>query len=93
MLSTRKINFSLRNGHLLGLQHLLLHREGLRKLKYENRKPACKTAVNRVTKTTEIKRSRNKQSPTFLRYDKGHVENGASGNSSLPQELFYLAVD
>jgi hypothetical protein len=54
-LSTIKINFSRRNGHLLGVEHLLLHRKELRKLKYENRKPACKTAVNRVTKITETK--------------------------------------
>jgi hypothetical protein len=50
-LSTSKIAVSDLNSDLPGLDRLLEHKQRLRKLWHETRDPACKTAVNWVTKT------------------------------------------
>jgi hypothetical protein len=50
-LSTRELTLSELNNELPDLDHLLKHKQRLRKLWYETRDPACKTAVNWVTKT------------------------------------------
>jgi hypothetical protein len=50
-LSTCKITVSDLNSDLPGLDRLLKHKQKLRKLWHETRDPACKTAVNWVTKT------------------------------------------
>jgi hypothetical protein len=50
-LSTSKVTLSDINNDLPGLDHLLKHKKRLRKLWQETRNPACKTAVNWVTKS------------------------------------------
>ncbi|PNF13588.1 hypothetical protein B7P43_G18165 [Cryptotermes secundus] len=50
-LSTNKISLSDINNDLPGLDHLIKHKQRLRKLWQETRDPACKTAVNWVTKS------------------------------------------
>jgi hypothetical protein len=50
-LSTSKVTLSDINNDHPGLNHLLTHKERLRKLWQETRDPACKTAVNWVTKS------------------------------------------
>jgi hypothetical protein len=50
-LSTSKITLSDLNSDLPGLVRVLKHKQRLRKLGHETRDPACKTAVNWVTKT------------------------------------------
>jgi hypothetical protein len=49
-LSTRKITFLDLNSDLPSLDRLLRHKQRLRKLWQETRDPACKTAVNWVSK-------------------------------------------
>jgi hypothetical protein len=49
-LSTNKVTLSDINNDIPGLDHLLKHKQRLRKLWQETRDSACKTAVNRVTK-------------------------------------------
>jgi hypothetical protein len=58
-LSTSKITFSVINNDLPGLDRLLKHKQRLRKLWQEARDPACKTAVNWVTK--QIRRKTRKK--------------------------------
>jgi hypothetical protein len=50
-LATSKITLSDVNSDLSGLDHLLKHKQKLRKLWHETRDPAFKTAVNWVVKT------------------------------------------
>jgi hypothetical protein len=50
-LPTRKITLSELNNLLPELDSLLQLKQGLRKLWHETREPACKTVVNRATKT------------------------------------------
>jgi hypothetical protein len=50
-LSTCTVTLSDLNSDLPGLDRLLKHKQRLRKLWHETRDPACKTAVNWVTKT------------------------------------------
>jgi hypothetical protein len=50
-LSTSKVTLSDINSDLPGLDHLLKHKQRLRHLWQETRDPACKTAVNWITKT------------------------------------------
>jgi hypothetical protein len=49
-LSTRKITLFDTNNDLPGLERLLKHKQRLRNMWQENRDPACKTAVNWITK-------------------------------------------
>jgi hypothetical protein len=49
-LSTSKVTLLDINKYIPGLDRLLKHKQGLRKLWQETRDPACKTAVNWVTK-------------------------------------------
>jgi hypothetical protein len=49
-LSTSKVTLSDINNDIPGLDRLLKHKQRLRKLWQETRNPACKTAVNWVTK-------------------------------------------
>jgi hypothetical protein len=58
-LSTRKITISDRNCDMPGIDRLLEHKKRLRKLWQETQDPACKTALNWVTKT--IKRMTRKR--------------------------------
>jgi hypothetical protein len=50
-LSSSKVKLSDINNDLPGLDRLLKHKQRLRKLRQETRDPACKTAVNWVTKS------------------------------------------
>jgi hypothetical protein len=50
-LSTFKVTLSDLNSDLPGLDRLLKYKQRLRKLWHETRDPACKTAINWVTKT------------------------------------------
>jgi hypothetical protein len=52
-LAASKITLSDINSDLPGLDRLLKHKLRLRKLWQETRDPACKTAVNRVTKSID----------------------------------------
>jgi hypothetical protein len=53
-LSTKTTTLSDRNRSPSGLDRLLKHKQRLRKLWQETRDPACKTALNWVTKTIRI---------------------------------------